>query len=129
MVYIHAFRYSKPAAYLLYYYKEKSQITKKLPACSTKLQYYDTTEEMKRVLPAIVHPSHAVMFVVEAPTSKLRVVLEMLEQAKSVVEALTTKEVCIVIPSGTRIDLLSAVANKAQLLWCVFCLNAFPSPL
>ena len=98
----------------------KEAARKKTDIALGKLNFYRSIQEMIRTLPAIVHPSHAVMLVVEAPTSKLRVVLEMLELAKSVVDALTTKEVCIAIPTGTRIDLLSAVANKANMLWCVF---------
>ena len=102
----------------------KEAAVKKTDMALARLQYYSSLDEMKRCLPAIVHPSHAVMVIVEAPTSKLRVALEMLEQAKGVVEALTTKEVCIVIPSGSRVDLLSAVTAKVDLLWCVFLLNA-----
>jgi hypothetical protein len=98
----------------------KDAAMKKTDIALGKQQYYSSLQEMQRCLPAIVHPSHSVMVLVEAPTSKLRVVLEMLEQAKSVAEVLTTKQVCIAIPSGLRVDLLSAVANKAGLIWCVF---------
>jgi hypothetical protein len=93
---------------------------KKTDIALGKLQYYNDLQEVTRCLPAIVRPSHSVMVLVEAPTSKLRVVLELMEKAKSIVDTLGTKQVCIAIPSGPRLDLLSTVANKSELLWSAF---------
>ena len=98
----------------------KEAAMQKTDMAMRNLQYYDSVASMKRILPAIVHPSQSVMVLVEAPTSKLRVVLEMMELTKDVLDALMTKEFCIAIPVGARIDLLSAVQNKSDMIWSFF---------
>ena len=59
----------------------KEKASRKTDADLERLQYYDSVSELIRCLPAIVHPSHSVLFMVEAPTSKLRVILEMIDYA------------------------------------------------
>ena len=82
-----------------------------------KCRIYRDKEEMKMVLQTMVQPSHAVLFVVEAPSSKVRVLLELLELVSQVRQSLGTNKVCIVIPTGPRLSLANAVMNRCELLW------------
>jgi hypothetical protein len=117
-----------PSAFGLGRTQEVDEVKEKaLKATDTaldNLHYYKDVNELKMYLPALVHPSHAVLIVVEAPTSKARVILSMLEEAEIIRKSFSTDKVCVLIPCGTRICHASTVYNKCELLWSLSIMGA-----
>ena len=90
---------------------------RKTDSALEKLVYYEDVPQMKKCLPALVHPTQAVQIVVDAATSKQRVFLEMLDGIVEVVESLSTKKVCLLVPTGSRVEILGTIKNKCVMTW------------
>lgn len=81
-----------------------------------RVQFYDDFNQLVASLPALVNPSEAVLILVEAPTSKMRANIDLFEQAMKLAEKITNKKVCLLMNSGLRLDLASAMYNKGEAL-------------
>ena len=55
---------------------------RKAEAALEKLQHYGDFEQLRRCLPALAHPSQSVIFVVDAQTSKMPIILQMVDKVK-----------------------------------------------
>lgn len=90
---------------------------RKAEAALEKLQYYGDFEQLRRCLPALAHPSQSVIFVVDAQTSKMPIILQMVDKVNELAESLLTKKVAVLVPVGARLDVLGVVANKCLSTW------------
>jgi hypothetical protein len=63
----------------------------------------------------VIMPSAKVMFFVDAPTSKPKVVVGLLDKVLALSKSLPTKKFKVVVSAGTRLDLVSAVWSKMSL--------------
>ena len=81
----------------------------------TKLSYYDSGDDMLKILPSVVMPSHRVLVLIDAPTSKSKVVVKLIDQAAATLKCLSSKQCKVAVSVGNRPDLFAAVNSKLEL--------------
>ena len=83
----------------------------------SKHQVYNPTGDWVNQICSQVMPSQKAVILVDAPTSKSRVVMDHLDKVGDMAKVLTARRYRIVVPVGKRLDLLSSVENKMQVLF------------
>eukprot|EP00969_Alexandrium_andersonii_P089345 3944190-Alexandrium_andersonii.AAC.1 len=58
-----------------------------------------------------------VLFLVDAPTSKHKVVLSLMDEVDKMKQAMALEKSAVMVTCGARLDLMTAVTNKAATLW------------
>jgi hypothetical protein len=89
--------------------------TAKAELAMSSLTRYDTWQQLGNSLASVVMPSAKVMFFVDAPTSKPKVVVALLDKVAQLSKSLPTKRFKVAVSAGTRLDLVSSVFSKMSL--------------
>ena len=85
-------------------------VQQKVEASMMKISSYQTYDDLERCLAGVVLSSHKVIYLIDAPTSKARVVMSMIDWVVKLLAKLPcTPNSRILVPVGSRVDLLSAV--------------------
>ena len=89
----------------------------KVDAALMKISYYPTFEQLESFLKGVVMSPHKVVFVVDAPSSKSRVMINLLDMTVKLAQQLPcVDKFRILIPVGQRLDMMSAVEARAMVL-------------
>ena len=77
--------------------------------------HVDNLDTFTKEVTSRVLPSQKVIFVVDCPTSKAKVVLAMIERVAAIVNDLAMHRYIMLIPVGHRFDLLNAVTGNVKI--------------
>ncbi len=86
----------------------------KVVAAMGSLNYYSSIQALTESIAGIVMPTQKVLVLIDAPTSKVKVLSALLDKTAALVKTLTTKRIKIVTTVGSRLDLNSAIYNKCH---------------
>ena len=78
----------------------------------TKLSYYESGNALLKTLPTVVMPSHRLVVMIDAPTSKAQIVVKLIDSAAATVKASPCKNWKVVVSVGSRPDLFACVNSK-----------------
>ena len=86
-------------------------------AMMDKLRWYADLEALKAGLAETFVSDEKLALCIDAPTSKPKVLSNLLEKADAVLAARSVRRWCALIPCGRRLDLVVVVCNKASVVW------------
>lgn len=90
-------------------------VEKKVEAALFRMHFHDTPAALANALALEALPSHKVLVLVDAQTSKARVGVKLVEAAASIMAILPgTKR--LIVTAGPRLDYLLALGNKAKVV-------------
>ena len=79
---------------------------------------------MMKMVPSCVMPSQKILILVDAPTSKLRVALHMIDAAKASAQTLVSNKVKLAVIAGNRLDYVAGISAKLNTVfaapWQIF---------
>ncbi len=83
------------------------------------VNYYASWPEVIETVSHTTMPTSKLLLLVDAPTSKSKILLKMIDQLAGISKIVTSKKIKVLVNAGTRIDLCASASNKLAL--------AFPS--
>jgi len=93
----------------------KEAATRKTDAALQRFNVYASFDEMLKLLPGVILPSQKVLFFVDAPTSKTKIICELVDQVAALSQAVSSSKVRVLIPVGRRLDIVLAVDNTTKI--------------
>ena len=89
----------------------------KVEAALMKINYYPACDQLESVLKGIIMSTHNVVFIVDAPSSKPRVLVNLIDWTVKLIQQLPCGDrIRLLIPVGQRLDLLSAVESRSMVV-------------
>ena len=86
----------------------KAVVSNRVEAAMSKINIYDTLDSLTQCLVAQVVSSQKIVILVDAPTSRSRVLMTLLDWVGEFLSKCPSKLVRVLVPCGGRLDLLSA---------------------
>ena len=95
----------------------KEAALEKVEGAMAKLNVYSDVDRLETALVQTLMPTHKLFIMVDAPTSRSRVALALLDRVAALLTKATAKKFRVAVPVGARLDLLVAVQNKLTVLF------------
>ena len=85
-------------------------VQQQVEASLMKLNFYRSYQELENVLTGVLMSSHKVIFLIDAPSSKARVMTNLIDWAARLMNKIPCAQNCrFLVPVSSRLDMLSAV--------------------